>query len=174
MADRSFLDWPFFDARRRDWAVRLEAWAAAHLAGINHGDVHGACRDLVAQPGRGGWLAATAVDPTEADSRLDVRSLCLARQSLARHDGLADFAFAMRGLGDKAVQIHGGDGVRTGHVVERPYREIRARRIYEGASDVQKVIIARQTLANLAANTGGGRLRCLEHLPIWTPSPGTI
>jgi acyl-CoA dehydrogenase len=48
---------------------------------------------------------------------------------------------------DKAVQIHGGDGVRHGHIVERLYREIRALRIYEGASDVQKVVIARQTLA---------------------------
>jgi acyl-CoA dehydrogenase len=48
---------------------------------------------------------------------------------------------------DKAVQIHGGDGVRSGHIVETLYREIRALRIYEGASDVQKIIIARQTLA---------------------------
>ena len=48
---------------------------------------------------------------------------------------------------DKAVQIHGGDGVRSGHIVESLYREIRALRIYEGASDVQKIIIARQTLA---------------------------
>jgi tRNA (guanine37-N1)-methyltransferase len=48
---------------------------------------------------------------------------------------------------DAAVQIHGGDGVRKGHVVESLYREIRALRIYEGASDVQKVIIARQILA---------------------------
>ena len=52
---------------------------------------------------------------------------------------------------DKAVQIHGGDGVREGHIVERLYREIRALRIYEGASDVQRVIIARQTLANAPA-----------------------
>jgi acyl-CoA dehydrogenase len=48
---------------------------------------------------------------------------------------------------DKAVQLHGGDGVRRGHVVERLYRDIRALRIYEGASEVQKVVIARQTLA---------------------------
>ncbi len=48
---------------------------------------------------------------------------------------------------DTAVQLHGGDGVRKGHVVESLYREIRALRIYEGASDVQKVVIARQTLA---------------------------
>ena len=48
---------------------------------------------------------------------------------------------------DKAVQIHGGDGVRKGHIIEQLYREIRALRIYEGASDVQKVIIARQAMA---------------------------
>jgi acyl-CoA dehydrogenase len=48
---------------------------------------------------------------------------------------------------DAAVQIHGGDGVRSGHPVERLYREIRALRIYEGATDVQKIVIARQTLA---------------------------
>jgi acyl-CoA dehydrogenase len=48
---------------------------------------------------------------------------------------------------DKAVQIHGGDGVRRGHIVERLYRDIRALRIYEGASEVQKVVIARQTLS---------------------------
>jgi len=48
---------------------------------------------------------------------------------------------------DAAVQIHGGDGVRTGHPVEMLYREIRALRIYEGASDVQKVIIARSALS---------------------------
>jgi acyl-CoA dehydrogenase len=48
---------------------------------------------------------------------------------------------------DKAVQLHGGDGVRHGHIVERLYRDIRALRIYEGASEVQKIVIARQTLS---------------------------
>jgi acyl-CoA dehydrogenase len=48
---------------------------------------------------------------------------------------------------DNAVQLHGGDGVRRGHIVEQLYREIRALRIYEGASDVQKIVIARQTLS---------------------------
>jgi acyl-CoA dehydrogenase len=50
---------------------------------------------------------------------------------------------------DSAVQLHGGDGVRSGHTVEKLYREIRALRIYEGASDVQRVVIARQTQANM-------------------------
>jgi alkylation response protein AidB-like acyl-CoA dehydrogenase len=66
---------------------------------------------------------------------------------------------------DKAVQLHGGDGVRKGHIVESLYREIRALRIYEGASDVQKVVIARQTLANVR------RLTCWDHRAISTPSP---
>jgi len=51
---------------------------------------------------------------------------------------------------DKAVQLHGGEGVRSGQKVEELYREIRALRIYEGASDVQKIIIARQTLADFS------------------------
>ena len=49
---------------------------------------------------------------------------------------------------DTAVQIHGGDGVRAGHPVETLYREIRALRIYEGASDVQKIVIARSVLSS--------------------------
>ncbi|MFT7496059.1 MAG: acyl-CoA dehydrogenase, partial [Urechidicola sp.] len=53
---------------------------------------------------------------------------------------------------DKAVQIHGGDGVRCGHIIERLYREIRALRIYEGASDVQKVIIAKHTLSTVRSH----------------------
>jgi acyl-CoA dehydrogenase len=47
---------------------------------------------------------------------------------------------------DKAVQLHGAEGVRSRSIVERLYREIRALRIYEGASDVQKIVIARQVL----------------------------
>jgi acyl-CoA dehydrogenase len=52
---------------------------------------------------------------------------------------------------DRAVQLHGGDGVRRGSKVEQLYREIRALRIYEGATEVQKVIIARETLKSRAA-----------------------
>jgi acyl-CoA dehydrogenase len=47
---------------------------------------------------------------------------------------------------DSAVQLHGGLGVAVGHPVERLYREVRAMRIYEGASEVQQVIIAKQAL----------------------------
>lgn len=103
MSDKSFLDWPFFEPRHRDLAVALEAWCAAHLP-VDHGDVDAACRALVAMLGAGGWLEHSGASEGE---RLDVRTLCLIRETLARHDGLADFAFAMQGLGMGAVSLFG-------------------------------------------------------------------
>jgi acyl-CoA dehydrogenase len=107
MADRSFLDWPFFEPRHRALALDLDAWAAANLAAVDHADTDAACRALVAMLGRDGWLACTAIDPDDPASKLDVRSLCLIRETLARHDGLADFAFAMQGLGTGAISLFG-------------------------------------------------------------------
>ena len=103
MADRSFLDWPFFEARHRDLAAALDAWGAQNLP-VDHGDVDAACRSLVAMLGQGGWLRHSGA---AGDERLDVRTLCLIRETLARHDGLADFAFAMQGLGMGAVSLFG-------------------------------------------------------------------
>ncbi|MBN7777221.1 acyl-CoA dehydrogenase family protein [Nitratireductor aquimarinus] len=105
MADRSFLDWPFFEQRHRDWADRLDAWCAKNLP-VDHSDVDAACRDLVARLGEAGFLKPTAVD-TANPGPLDVRTLCLTRETLARHDGLADFAFAMQGLGTGAISLFG-------------------------------------------------------------------
>ena len=99
MMDRSFLDWPFFDPRHRELAAALEAWCLAHLP-VDHSDVDAACRGLVAALGQGGWLQ-------HSGGSLDVRTLCLIRETLARHDGLADFAFAMQGLGMGAVSLFG-------------------------------------------------------------------
>ncbi len=103
MPDRTFLDWPFFDPRHRDLAVALDAWCAAHLP-VDHSDVDAACRALVADLGSAGWLRHTGADLGES---LDLRSLCLIRETLARHDGLADFSFAMQGLGMGAVSLFG-------------------------------------------------------------------
>ena len=103
MADLSYLDWPFFDQRHRELAAALEAWCAVHLP-VGHGDVDAACRGLVAALGDGGWLRFSGAGEGE---RLDVRSLCLIRETLARHDALADFAFAMQGLGMGAVSLFG-------------------------------------------------------------------
>ncbi len=105
MSDRSFLDWPFFEPRHRELAARLEAWAGAHLP-VDHGDVDAACRDLVAALGDAGFLQYSG------GRDLDVRSLCLIRETLARHDGLADFAFAMQGLGMGAVSLFGSEAQR--------------------------------------------------------------
>ena len=104
MADRSFLTWPFFEERHRAFHAALEEWCPAHLP-LEHGDVDAACRHLVAALGRGGWLAHTAAEP--GGGAVDVRTLCLAREVLARHDGLADFAFAMQGLGAGAIAMFG-------------------------------------------------------------------
>lgn len=102
MSDKSFLDWPFLDPAHRARAEALEAWCAG--LSVDHADTDAACRALVAALGAGGWLQATAA--TEGE-RIDVRTLCLSREILARHDGLADFAFAMQGLGMGAVSLFG-------------------------------------------------------------------
>ncbi len=107
MPDRSFLNWPFFEQRHRDWAEKLDAWCATNLP-VDHQDVDAACRKLVDMLGRDGWLKPTAID-TQDPAPLDVRTLCIARETLARHDGLADFAFAMQGLGTGAISLFGTD-----------------------------------------------------------------
>ena len=105
MRDRSFLSWPFFDDRHRELTERLDAWCAKNLP-VDHHDVDAACRDLVAMLGRDGWLKPTALDPANPGP-LDVRTLCITRETLARHDGLADFAFAMQGLGAGPISLYG-------------------------------------------------------------------
>ena len=107
MADSSFLSWPFFEARHRAFAERLDAWARANLSGLDHHDVDATCRSLVVRLGRDGWLTHTAPDPADTAARFDVRTLALSREILARHDGLADFAFAMQGLGAGPISLFG-------------------------------------------------------------------
>ncbi|WP_420406073.1 acyl-CoA dehydrogenase family protein [Nisaea sp.] len=103
MADTSFLSWPFFEEKHRELAERLENWCGENLP-ADHGDVDAACRGLVAALGEAGFLKLSGAEEGE---KLDVRSLCILRETLARHDGLADFAFAMQGLGMGAVSLFG-------------------------------------------------------------------
>jgi acyl-CoA dehydrogenase len=105
MVDRSFLSWPFLEDRHRDHAERLEAWCAQNLPADHH-DVDAACKSLVAKLGEAGFLKPSAIDPADPQP-LDVRTLCITRETLARHDGLADFAFAMQGLGTGAISLFG-------------------------------------------------------------------
>ncbi|MER8828343.1 acyl-CoA dehydrogenase family protein [Mesorhizobium sp. M0938] len=105
MPDRSFLNWPFFENRHRALAEQLDAWCAKNLP-VAHDDVDAACRELVVKLGKDGWLKPTALD-MDNPGPLDVRALCITRETLARHDGLADFAFAMQGLGTGALSLFG-------------------------------------------------------------------
>lgn len=102
MADKDFLHWPFFEQRHRDWAARVEAWAADH-AEAHEADTDAATIALTRALGEAGLLEAAVPH----DGRLDVRTLCLARDILARHAGLADFAFAMAGLGTGSISLFG-------------------------------------------------------------------
>jgi acyl-CoA dehydrogenase len=108
MTDRTFLDWPFFDDRHRTFAADLEAWAdrtqAVHLHGDH--DLDGDCRTILKALAEGGWLHNAVPD---ADGKLDVRTLCLTRETLARRSGLADFVFAMQGLGSGPISLFGTD-----------------------------------------------------------------
>ena len=113
MTDRTFLDWPFFEERHRRLAAELEAWARDKLARAHdHGSVDDACRSLVRALADGGWLNHAAAD----DGRLDVRTLCLIRETLARHSGLADFAFAMQGLGCGPVTLFGSEAQKRDYL----------------------------------------------------------
>ncbi|CAN0576813.1 unnamed protein product, partial [Ectocarpus sp. 12 AP-2014] len=94
--------WPFFFFFYRELSEQLEAWCRAALP-RDHSDVDATCIQLVRDLGKAGFLKGTAGE------HIDVRSLCLIRETLARHDGLADFAFAMQGLGTGAISLYGSD-----------------------------------------------------------------
>ena len=107
--DRSFLAWPFFTPEHRAWADDLSAWADAELpALIDHEDVDTSCQRLVKALGAAGWLRAAV----PFDQGYDVRRLCLARETLAYREGLADFAFAMQGLGSGPIALFGSDEIK--------------------------------------------------------------
>ena len=115
---RGFLEWPFLEPAHRELAADLDAWADARLAKRVHREdrasVDAACRELVRELGRDGWTRyctpsaprGSAPEPAPAP-QFDVRALALIRETLAWHDGLADFAFAMQGLGSGPISLAG-------------------------------------------------------------------
>jgi acyl-CoA dehydrogenase len=117
MTDRSFLDWPFFDASHRDLAEQLEGWCAAELSDAHSDDIDGECRTLVKKLGDGGWLRyCVPAAYGGIHDALDVRSLALIRETLARHSGLADFAFAMQGLGSGTISLFGTEAQKAAYL----------------------------------------------------------
>jgi len=97
-------EWPFFEDRHRALADELDRWCRANLSETHGDDVDAECRTLVRKLGAAGFLKLCVA---EGDHRPDVRSLAIARETLARHSGLADFAFAMQGLGSGAISLFG-------------------------------------------------------------------
>ncbi len=114
MRDTSFLDWPFFEERHRAFRAALASWAdTAVLPLVAHHDVDASCRALVAALGAAGFLkAAVPAEYGGLTPGYDVRTLCLARETLAYTSGLADFAFAMQGLGTGPITLFGAEALK--------------------------------------------------------------
>jgi acyl-CoA dehydrogenase len=108
MADQSYLQWPFLADEHRALARELRAWCAAHLKADHPHDSDAACRTLAHSLGEAGWLKAT----TGHGKKPSVRSLCISRETLAYHSGLADFVFAMQGLGSVPISLFGSDALK--------------------------------------------------------------
>jgi len=112
MADKTYLDWPFLDDSHRKLQSDLVAWCEQYDFGDEE-DVDNRCRQLVADLGKAGWLKNCV--PAKwggATEKLDVRSIALCRETLAYYSGLADFSFAMQGLGSGAISLYGTDAQR--------------------------------------------------------------
>ena len=107
MGAPTFLDWPFFEDRHRELARSLDTWATQNVPHAHGRDVDAECRALVRWLGAAGWLRHAIGGPHGAAPAIDTRAICLIRETLARHSGLADFAFAMQGLGSGAISLQG-------------------------------------------------------------------
>jgi acyl-CoA dehydrogenase len=105
MADTSFLNWPFLNQSHNVLHSKLEAWALENLQNISHDNPDITCKSLVSKLGKAGFLKYSGISVEHP--KVDVRSLCLIRETLARHEGLADFAFAMQGLGSMPISLFG-------------------------------------------------------------------
>ncbi len=162
------LSWPFFDDGHRRFAESLARWADGMLSSLPHDDVDAACRARVKALGEAGFLRA--VVPAEQGGlhpRLDVRTLCLAREILAFRDGLADFAFAMQGLGTGAISLFGSPALKARYLP--PVRDGRAIAAFalsepEAGSDVA-------ALATAARPDGPAQLR-IDGTKTWISNGG--
>jgi acyl-CoA dehydrogenase len=115
MSDKDFLSWPFFDEGHRQLSRELEAWAEAHLATMphDHSDVDAQCRQLVGMLGEAGFLCNAVPAAFGGNTEtLDVRRLCITRETLGRYSGLADFAFAMQGLGSGSMSMFASEALK--------------------------------------------------------------
>lgn len=121
MTDNSFLNWPFFEERHHKMATSLGAWAEKNIRPLSYApepkdndtlDVQ--CADILAKLAEGNWLSLAV--PENNNAKHDVRSICLARETLAEQAGLADFVFAMQGLGSGAIALFGTDDQKNAYL----------------------------------------------------------
>src|SRR5690554_6990367 len=118
MNEQDWLEWPFFDDRHSELAHEIDAWCRSELMDLDDTDVDAACLERVRRLGQAGWLQITVPQGPDGQwggrwPEIDSRALCIMRETLARHDGLSDFAFAMQGLGSGAISLAGSDDLRT-------------------------------------------------------------
>jgi acyl-CoA dehydrogenase len=144
---------PIFGDGHRTFAAKLVRWADATLPSLPHEDVDAACRARVKALGQAGWLEAVVPSSNGGlHPRLDVRTLCLAREILAFHDGLADFAFAMQGLGTGSISLYGSDELKRRYL--SPVREgMRIAAFALSEPEAGSDVAAMATTAKLDGNT---------------------
>lgn len=109
-----YLEWPFFESYHQQIAHSLCSWAGSQLKQSHGADVDQTCRELVRQLGAANWLgyAVAGLDYGGFSEKIDTRVICLIRETLAYHNGLADFSFAMQGLGSGAISLFGSRAQR--------------------------------------------------------------
>src|SRR3954452_24318995 len=162
------LTWPFFAEHHRRFADELVRWADATLLNLPHDDVDEAVRARVVALGKAGFLKACV--PAEYGGlhpELDVRTLCIARETLAFRDGLADFAFAMQGLGTGAISLYGTPELKQRYLP--PVRDGKAIAAFalsepEGGSDVA-------AMATTATPDGNAHVR-IHGVKTWISNGG--
>jgi acyl-CoA dehydrogenase len=147
---RTHLDWPFLDARHRTLAEKLEEWAKRNVSPAHEEDADAACRRLVQQLGAADWLryAIAGTNYGATAEVIDTRAICIIREILARHSGLADFAFAMQGLGSGAITLFGDEAQKQKYLP----------RVCSGSA------IAAFALSETEAGSDAAALQCTAHL----------
>jgi acyl-CoA dehydrogenase len=150
VADCSFLDWPFFERRHRDLAGELTLWAEKNLSRTHEADVDAHCRKIVQQLGAAGWLKHAVGGKAfgGTDDKIDTRAICIIRETLAYRSGLADFVFAMQGLGSGAISLFGTAEQRQKYLP----------RIVQGS------LIAAFALSEVEAGSDAASLQCEARL----------
>ncbi len=153
MADRQYLDWPFLEPHHKELALSLDAWAHENIddtAPERGQATDDACCALVQKLGAANWIRYAVGGTAYGGSAetIDTRGICLIRETLARHSGLADFAFGMQGLGSGAITLHGTDSQKRNYLT----------RVAAGKA------IAAFALSEPEAGSDVGAMQCAAHL----------